>query len=97
MAPGSSLAGVFNVGGGELLVIFLVALIVLGPDKLPDAARKLGNIVHELRRMSNGFQREMRTAFDEAARPQAPRPTLEAVEDPPAEQGPQTKPADPAA
>ena len=42
----------FNVGVGELLVILLIALIVLGPDKLPDAARKLGNVMGELRRMS---------------------------------------------
>ena len=32
----------FNVGGGELLVILLIALIVLGPQRLPDAARQIG-------------------------------------------------------
>ena len=41
----------FNVGAGELLVILLIALIVLGPDKLPDTARKIGNVMGELRRM----------------------------------------------
>jgi Tat protein translocase TatB subunit len=58
----------FNVGAGELMVILLIALIVLGPDKLPDAARKVGNVMGELRRMSNGFQEEMRGAFDEVTR-----------------------------
>jgi Tat protein translocase TatB subunit len=62
----------FNVGPGELLVIMLVALVVLGPDKLPDAARKMGNIMGELRRMSNGFQEEMRGAFDEVTRTPEP-------------------------
>ena len=33
-----------NLGGGEILVILLVALLVLGPSKLPDAARQLGKI-----------------------------------------------------
>jgi Tat protein translocase TatB subunit len=56
----------FNVGTGEVLVILLLALIVLGPDKLPDTARKIGNVLGELRRMSHGFQSEIRTAFDEA-------------------------------
>lgn len=67
----------FNVGGGEILVILLVALIVLGPQRLPEAARKVGNIVGELRRMSSSFQNEIRTALDEADsdRPRSRRPT----------------------
>jgi Tat protein translocase TatB subunit len=51
-------------GGGEILVILLVALIVLGPQKLPDAARQMGRVVAEFRRMSAGFQRELRDAMD---------------------------------
>jgi Tat protein translocase TatB subunit len=54
----------FNVGTGELLVILLLALIVLGPDKLPEFARKVGRVTSELRRMSQGFQSEMRQAID---------------------------------
>jgi sec-independent protein translocase protein TatB len=57
---------VFNVGTGELLVILFVALVVLGPDKLPDAARKLGNLSREVRRMSHGFHDEIRQAIDVA-------------------------------
>jgi Tat protein translocase TatB subunit len=56
-----------NLGTGELLVIFLVALIVLGPNKLPDAARQAGRMVSELRRLSTGFQDEMRAAMQEPA------------------------------
>lgn len=54
----------FNVGGGELLVIALIALIVLGPQRLPDAARTVGRVMGELRRMSSGFQQELKDAFD---------------------------------
>lgn len=54
----------FNVGGGELLVIMLIALIVLGPQRLPDAARKVGKAMGELRRISSGFQQEMKQAFE---------------------------------
>lgn len=54
-----------NLGTGELLVIFLVALVVLGPNKLPDAARQMGRMAAELRRLSGGFQDEMRAAMQE--------------------------------
>mgnify|MGYP005658653677 FL=1 len=57
-----------NLGSGELLVIFFVALLVLGPNKLPDAARQVGRAVHEIRRLSGGFQREMREAMQEPMR-----------------------------
>jgi sec-independent protein translocase protein TatB len=60
---------IFNsLGGGELIAILVIALIVLGPEKLPDAIRKFGNIYGELRRMSHGFQSELRDAFDEPLR-----------------------------
>ena len=56
----------FNVGGGELLVIVLVALIVLGPQRLPDAVRTVGRVVGEVRRISSGFQQELRDAFEDS-------------------------------
>jgi sec-independent protein translocase protein TatB len=56
----------FNVGGGEFLVIALVALIVLGPQRLPDAARQIGKAMGELRRLSSGFQDEIRGALTDA-------------------------------
>ncbi len=54
----------FNVGGGEILVIMVLALIVLGPDKLPEAAKQAGKYLSEFRRMSHGFQQEIRSAMD---------------------------------
>jgi len=55
----------FNVGGGELLVIMLVALVILGPTKLPEAARQVGKIMGEFRKVSSSFQREMRDAMND--------------------------------
>jgi sec-independent protein translocase protein TatB len=65
----------FNIGGGEFLVIALIALIVLGPQRLPDAARQVGKAMGELRRLSAGFQNELKDAFSEAetAGPTTPR------------------------
>ena len=54
----------FNVGGGEVIVILLLALIVLGPDKLPNAAKQAGKYLGEFRRMSQGFQDEIKQAMD---------------------------------
>ncbi|MDP1820286.1 MAG: Sec-independent protein translocase protein TatB [Acidimicrobiales bacterium] len=56
----------FNIGGGEVLVIALIALIVLGPQRLPTAARQAGKVMGDLRKMSSGFQNEVRGAFADA-------------------------------
>jgi sec-independent protein translocase protein TatB len=64
-----------NVGPGELLAISMVALIVLGPQRLPGAVRQVGRFVGELRKMSTGFQDELRSAFDDAEVEQARRRT----------------------
>ncbi len=55
----------FNVGSGEVLVILLIALVVLGPDKLPDAMRQAGRWMGEIRKISDGFRAEVRSAMDD--------------------------------
>jgi Tat protein translocase TatB subunit len=55
----------FNVGGGEFVVIAVLALIVLGPQRLPDAARQIGRFLGDLRNMSAGFQRELESALED--------------------------------
>ncbi len=54
-----------NLGGMEAVVILLVALVVLGPKKLPEAARQVGRALTELKRISGGFQKEMREAMQD--------------------------------
>jgi Tat protein translocase TatB subunit len=49
----------FNIGTAELLLIFVVALIVVGPRRLPEIARSLGKIVNDVRKMSQEFTTEM--------------------------------------
>ena len=44
----------FNVGGPELIVILIIALIVLGPKKLPSAGRALGNGMREFKASISG-------------------------------------------
>ncbi len=54
----------FNLGPMELAVIALVALVVLGPQRLPDAMRQAGKAVSEVRRWSSEVQTQVRSAID---------------------------------
>ena len=73
----------FNVTGGELFMILLVALIVLGPERLPSAARRVGKMMGQLRDLSEGFKREVSQALDDPNEPivkPATRPRLTALD-----------------
>jgi sec-independent protein translocase protein TatB len=59
---------VFNLQGSEIIVILLIALVVLGPERLPDAVRRFMQTYNELRKMGSGFQAEIKSAFDEPMR-----------------------------
>jgi Tat protein translocase TatB subunit len=59
---------VFNVQGSEFIFLLVIALIVLGPEKLPDAVRKAGRAYAEFKKMANGFQGEIRSVLDEPMR-----------------------------
>ena len=48
----------------KFLVVLVIALVVLGPEKLPEATRTMGRWVAELRRITTGFTEEVRSAFD---------------------------------
>jgi sec-independent protein translocase protein TatB len=56
------------MSGTEIIVILLLALVVLGPEKLPDAIRKFGKTYAELKKMGAGFQQEFKSAIDEPMR-----------------------------
>ena len=58
----------FNLSGSEVIIILILALVILGPDKLPDAMRRAGRTWAELRKLSDGFQEEVRKGFEEPAK-----------------------------
>ena len=61
----------FNLQGSELIIILLLALVILGPEKLPDAMRKAGQFYAELKKMSSGFQSEFKSVVEEPLNKQA--------------------------
>jgi Tat protein translocase TatB subunit len=75
-----------SIGAPEILVILVVALLVLGPNRLPEAARQVGRAMAEMRRISAGFQAEMRDAIQTpvAGPPVPPAPSSGAAASAPA-------------
>ncbi|MCP4035634.1 MAG: twin-arginine translocase TatA/TatE family subunit [bacterium] len=55
----------FGIGPLELAVVFVLALLVMGPKKLPELARTLGRGLAEFRRASNDLRRSMDMDLDE--------------------------------
>ncbi len=49
----------FGIGMPELIIILVLALIVIGPHKLPDMARSLGKGLAEFKRASNDLRRNL--------------------------------------
>ena len=54
----------FDIGFSELLLFGVIALIVLGPEKLPQAARTAGQWYAKLRRTVSTLQSEIEAEFD---------------------------------
>ncbi|HEX4268934.1 MAG TPA: Sec-independent protein translocase protein TatB [Steroidobacteraceae bacterium] len=69
----------FDIGFSEILVIFILALIVLGPEKLPRVVREVGRWVGRARAMARQFQEQLEDEVDSdrnrtSRRPEPVRP-----------------------
>ncbi len=51
------------MSSGELVIIFIVAFLVFGPERLPELARKLGKWLFEIRRAAQDVKVQMETEF----------------------------------
>jgi sec-independent protein translocase protein TatB len=68
----------FGLGFTEILVILVVALLVFGPDRLPELARNLGKGLAEFRRASTDLRRSVMEAAEESKGRPPTQPALPA-------------------
>jgi len=65
----------FNIGPFELLLVLILALLILGPGKLPEVGNALGKTIREFRKASSDIEEAVRvepaTAASAAAKPVA--------------------------
>ncbi len=58
----------FNFSGSEIVFLLILGLVVLGPEKLPPALRKLGQLYGQFKRITGDAQSEFKGAFAEPIR-----------------------------
>ncbi len=75
---------IFNLGPGELALIFLIVLLLFGGSKLPEVARSMGKAMRAFREESSALRREL----EEATKEDVTKPELSPTP------GPQAKPAE---
>src|SRR5207237_9349900 len=54
-----SIMEIMNLGFPEMIFIFLLALIIFGPKKLPEIGRQIGKALNEFKRASNEFKAQI--------------------------------------
>ena len=76
-----------KIGFSEIVIIFIVALIVIGPEKLPEYARKLGEALRQFRNVSSDLTKDIKETviepLEEAQKPirEALQPMTDAADD----------------
>lgn len=54
----------FGIGGGELIFIIIIALMLFGTDKIPEAARTFGKVMANLKHATNEIKTEIQKSAD---------------------------------
>jgi sec-independent protein translocase protein TatA len=70
----------FGLGFGELVVIFLIALIFIGPKKLPELAKGLGKGIREFQNAAKGFGDQLQNSGEDGASEAAPKHVVDAAD-----------------
>ena len=64
----------FNLGGGEIILILALVLILFGAKKLPELAKGLGTGIKEFKKATRDVTEEMHSAMEETPPPPKPLP-----------------------
>jgi len=70
----NAMFAIFNLGGGEIILILAVVLLLFGAKKLPELAKGLGQGIREFKKASNDVTDEISRSMDEP--PQTPQKKL---------------------
>jgi len=62
-----------RLGFGEILIILVLALVLLGPSKLPEAAKQLGKGLREFKKATDDLRQQFEGELYSDAKPQRPR------------------------
>ena len=94
-----------NIGAPELIIILVIALLILGPGKLPEVGSSLGKSIREFRKASTDIQESVKVDVDTSPLPATPAAPVApaapaaavaaAVAAPPADPTPAAPPAPP--
>src|ERR1700722_8755112 len=60
-----SIMGIMNLGFPEMIFLFLFALILFGPKKLPEIGRQIGRALNEFKRASNEFKAQIESEISQ--------------------------------
>lgn len=69
-----------SIGPWEIMIILLIALMVVGPGKLPDVARSIGKGMTEFKKVTSGVRKEFEDVMKEDIKPSASAYKTEAVD-----------------
>ena len=67
-----------NIGAPELIIILVIALLILGPGKLPEVGSSLGKSIREFRKASTDIQDSVKVDVDTSPLPATPAPSATA-------------------
>ena len=65
----NAMFGLFNLGGGEIILILALVLILFGAKKLPELAKGLGTGIKEFKKATREVTEEVSNAMDETSTP----------------------------
>lgn len=70
----------FGIGMPEMIIILVIALIVIGPNKLPELAKSLGKGLAEFKKATEDFQKNVQEESRKSEEKEVPPPQVAAVE-----------------
>lgn len=73
-----------QIGPLEILAVAVIALVVFGPQRLPEIARNIGKAINEMRRMTSEMRSELREGMSDSGTdvPETPEPAKAVPADP---------------